>query len=579
MSRQRATRFVFAAISAVGTFVAWSIFRVMVDDWRAALPPIADARIFAQGRRWVVENIMLVQVLFFAIGGLIAVRQCAIGLGILDAGGKRPATKGTGRTRNQWRLEQPLLKWGPEDHWTVGSAFEGTLIVGATGSGKSSGSGRKIAQAMLSDGFGGLVLTAKSDERQVWESYCRATGRWRDLIVFGPESLWRYNFLDHELTRQGSGAGLTENICHLFSTVLEVCDRNSSGGGGREDESYWRRSNQQLLRNTVDLLALAKGTISVHDLYQIVISAPQSMEEVRSDEWRKRSYCFECLAQADAREKSPQQRRDFEMVADYFCVEFPTLSEKTRSIVVSTFTSMADVLNRGLLRELFCGETNLTPEVLEQGRIMLVDLPVREFGTVGRIAQVITKYAFQRSIERRDIGKSPRPVFWFADEAQNFVTSYDQQFQTTCRSARVATVLLTQNIANVEAALGGSDKGRAETMSLCGNLNTKVFHCNSDPQTNEFAANLIGRSRTLLASGNNSYGNEDWFNAATGLGPGAQTSAGFNEAIEYEVQPAEFANLKTGGKANRGVIEAVVFQNGRQFRGTGRTWLPVTFQQ
>lgn len=491
-------------------------------------------------------------------------------------------------SRKQRRMQQgdplavPLLHWSREDTWTVRDALEGTLVLGATGSGKSSGSGRTIAHAMLKAGFGGLVLTAKPDERAVWERYCHETGRSDDLVIFGRDTPHRFNFLDHEATRPGSGAGLTENIVALLATVLEVAERNSAGSGGREDEGYWKRANRQLSRNVVDLLLLAKGRVRVPDMYRVVVSAPTSVGQIASDEWKQQSACFRWLSEADARHKTPQQRSDFAIVADYWLLEFPALSDKTRSVVTSTFTSMTDVLNRGILRELFCGETTLAPEATEAGKIILVDLPVKEFAEVGQFAQVLWKHAFQRSIERRSISESPRPVFLWADEAQHFVTSYDMQFQTTCRAARVATVLLSQNYSNFIAALGGGEKGRAETDSLLANLNTKVMHANGDPVTNEWAAGLIGRSRQFMASGNSSYSAEDEANAAIGMGwlpRSGSSTAGFSEVFEYEVQPREFTRLRTGGPANGGLVDAIVFQNGRTFKESGRNWLPVTFKQ
>jgi hypothetical protein len=364
--------------------------------------------------------------------------------------------------------------------------------------------------------------------------------------------------------------------------VLEVAERNNAGSGGREDEGYWRRANRQLMRNVVDLLVIATGRITVPDLYRAVISAPMSLEQIRSDEWKGKSFCFQCLAEADRRPKTVVQQSDFEIVADYFLVEFPALSDKTRSVVVSTFTSMVDVLNRGILRQLFCTDTNVTPEAAEDGKIILIDLPVKEFAEVGVFAQVLWKYAFQRTIERRDVAANGRPVFLWADEAQHFVTSYDMQFQTTCRSARVATVLLTQNVSNFYAALGGNDKGRSEAASLFANLNTKVFHANGDPVTNEWAASVVGRTLQQFANGNSSSSPEDQAAAMLGLdwlGQSRSATAGFSEAYEFEVQPAAFTQLRTGGPANRGVVDAIVFQNGRVFRETGRTWLPVTFEQ
>ena len=143
--------------------------------------------------------------------------------------------------RRSWRLNYPLLKLSKWDSFTVADAFEGTLVLGATGSGKSTGSGRTLALSYLRAGFGGLVLTAKPDERALWESYCRTAGRWRDLKIFSPTAKLRFNFLDYELNRKGAGAGLTDNLVALFSEILQIAERSGSSGG-REDEGYWRRA-------------------------------------------------------------------------------------------------------------------------------------------------------------------------------------------------------------------------------------------------------------------------------------------------------------------------------------------------
>ncbi|MDX2199509.1 MAG: TraM recognition domain-containing protein [Phycisphaerae bacterium] len=476
-----------------------------------------------------------------------------------------------------WDLDQPLLMLSPQDAWTIRDALEGTIGLGATGSGKTSGSGCPIALAMLRAGFGGTVLTAKRGERELWESYCRATGRLGDLRVIGDGKLC-FNFLNYEAKRPGAGGGISENIVNIFSTVLEAADRTKSGGGGQEDQGFWRRSMRQLVRNCVDLLLLAGVEVSIPSLYRVVISAPQNREQAAAAAWREKSLCFQCLQKAESRAQNPTQQRDFDLVADYFLFEFANLSEKTRSVVVSSFTSLIDVLNRGLLRELFSTTTNITPDVVEEGKIVVIDLPVKEFAEIGVLAQVLWKYMFQRAIERRDVKKSPRPVFLMADEAQYFITSYDQQFQTTCRAARVATVLLSQNVSNFYAALGHGDAGRAEADSLFGNLNTRIFHANGDPITNEWASSLIGRSRQLMSNGGNSQ-SRDWWTAMTGLGDPGQCSAGFSEIFEYEVQPAVFTRLRTGGPANGGIVDAIVVRNGKVFRQTGKVWLPVMFRQ
>lgn len=460
---------------------------------------------------------------------------------------------------------------------TIGQACEGIGILGGTGSGKTSGSGQFFARAFVNNGFGGLVLCAKKDERQLWESYCATAGRQDDLIVFGPDSPWRFGFLDFELSRGGAGAGLTENIVNLFMTVIEVSERNG-GKSSQGGEQYWTRALKQLLRNLTDLLVTAKGRIAISDLYRLAVSAPTSLEQVQSEGWRSSSFCFACLAEADKRPKTRRQQEDFGLVADFFLLEWPALSEKTRSVVLSTFTSLADVLNRGELKKLFSCETNITPQHIERGKIIVVDLPVKEFGDVGLFANVLWKNCFQRSIERRDVSANPRPVFLWQDEAQLFTSDLDQQFQTTARSSRVATVLLTQSISNFYAVMGEGQKGKAQVDSLWGNLNLKVFHAQGDASTNTWTAEMIGRSKQYFVNGSTSRSNEDAYAALFG-GGNVQNSGGFSEQMEFEVQPSHFLSLRTGGAANRFMVDALLFSPVTRFKSTGKNYMPVTFRQ
>ncbi|WP_171473623.1 type IV secretory system conjugative DNA transfer family protein [Frigoriglobus tundricola] len=471
----------------------------------------------------------------------------------------------------------PLLRWTAEESFTLEDACKGLQIWGMTGSGKSSASGHLVALSYLRSGFGGLVLCAKPDEAETWRKYCQQTGRADQLVVFSPSSPWRFNFLDYELSRPGAGAGLTENILRLFMTVAEIAGRGTGGGEGREDEGYWKRSLQQLLRNTIDLLVIATGRVSVPDLYRLVVSAPTSFDQTGSETWQTRSFCWQCLQHGDTASKRGYQAHDFQLVADYFLLEYPGLSEKTRSVIVSTFTSMIDVLNRGVLRELFCTTTNVTPEDCLDGKIVVIDLPVKEFAEVGQFAAVLWKYLFQRAVERRDVRGDPRPVFLFVDESQLFTTAFDALFQTTARSARCCTVFLTQNLNNYLTAYKGPS-GPAEAKSLLGNLTTHVVHALADSDTAQFVAELIGRRRQLFMNGSASHESphpiDDLFGRRSG-----QQSGGFSESFEYDLQPSELFRMKTGGIANNFQVQGLVWRGGRPFPSTCRSYLWTIFDQ
>jgi hypothetical protein len=590
MNRERLTHLTVAAIVIAATFTASSMAEVTFERWRgrAALPsPIPNIKSKTSKqtrpaprerrtevsieRQRLAEHSQQVQWGICGAGGLIVLRQLRVALA---AAGNR----GLSKAGNGTILEKPLIIWAKGIAWTVRDSFAGLFVCGANGSGKSTGSGRAVAMAFLRADYGGLVFTAKAEEVEVWRDYCRQADRESDLLVLAPGEQWRFDPIDYEWNHPGNGAGQTECVVQLLATVLEMADRSGGQGGGRGDEQYWRRAVLQLIRNGIDALGLARGRISIPDLYRLVTSAATSAEQMRSAEWRNSSFCFRCLSEADGQSKSASQARDFELVADYFLVEYPNLSEKTRSVIVSSFTSLIDSLNRGLLRELFCSGTNLTPEDIEQGKIVVIALPVKEFAEVGQYAQVMMKHCFQRAIERRNVSKSPRPVFFFADEAQYFVTAGDMQFLTTCRSARVANVYLTQNVNNLYAALGSGPQGKAQADSILACLNTKIFHSNSCPISNEMASTLIGRTRQFFVNGSTSS-QGDWVGQTFGLGSQAQSSGGVSEHIEFEVQPSEFTSLRTGGPENRLEVDAIVFQNGKVFADTGRTWRRAVFRQ
>jgi hypothetical protein len=217
---------------------------------------------------------------------------------------------------------------------------------------------------------------------------------------------------------------------------------------------------------------------------------------------------------------------------------------------------------------------------MDHGAVVFMGLPIAEYGQGGKLAQGIMRYCFQTNALRRSVNECTRPIFFNGDEFQHFLTSHEQIFQTTCRSARIATVYLTQNIPNIVAALGGGSLAKAQCDSLIANMNTKLFFCNSCSTTNEYAANLVGRTRQFMLNAGQSHSASHWVDSLAGFGGSPPTNnAGMSEVWEYEIQPSAFTTLKTGGFANKGHIETIVVRSGRPFADTGCLWRLVNYQQ
>ncbi len=472
-----------------------------------------------------------------------------------------------------WPDTQGLVAMGA-DPWRIKDACEGTVIFGGTGSGKTSGSGRAIARSFLAAGMGGLVLCAKPDEPALWRGYASETGRGSDLAMFGAGEPWSFNFMDYESTRSGAGAGLTENLVTLFMEVSSIGSGDARARGG---DPFWERAMRSLIRNCVDVLVMAGEPVSLHSMFAVVRSAPADPAGAASPDWKRRSACWERLEAAGERALGTPWAVDYGEVAGYWLGHFPTLGEKTRGSIVAMFSTLAEGLMRGKMRELFCESTTLSPEDAIGGRIVVVNLPVKEWSEVGRMAAVLWKYCLQKAVERRtdNADGRGRPLFIWADECQHFTSRYDPLFQATARSSRAASVYLTQNSPSLCAALGGGAEGRSMTDSLLGNMGTKIFHANSDRETNQLASDLVGkRLQSLRSSGSGS-------SLSLGGQPsvGASANRGRSESMDFEIQPMEFSSLRKGGAENAHASDALVFQNGRLWAGTGRAWQKVAFRQ
>jgi hypothetical protein len=493
-------------------------------------------------------------------------------------------------------LDTPMLKFrgdNPIDYWTIRQSFEGTIITGSVGSGKTSGSGRLLAIKFLEAGFGGLVLVAKTDEKQLFIDYCKEANRSEDLIVIEPGGKHRFNFLEYEALSKGTKRSLTSNIVDVLKTVLKASQEKSSG---KTDDAFWETSTDLMLFNICDLCKLAYNRVTVQDIYEIAQSIPHDVGDLTNDAFKdlgfvkalnaankrvsdkldawERKFSLDDLAALHEKDTYATRAsneipefRTLNYIEDFFKDYFIPLNEKTRSIIEFSLIGFLFRFLREPVFSLFCNEkSTIEPEDCLKGKIILVNLPVKTFDKVGRDAQIMFKYIWQRAMERRDPALGTRPVFLWSDEAQNFIHEHDATYQATARSSRIATVLITQNLANFYANMGG-ERSKHRVMSLLGTLNTKIFHGNADVETNQYASALIGDYQIEKTSVGSNVGVEN-------------ISRSTNTTTEYDrlVRPEMFASLKTGGPCNDFIVEGYFYRQGNPF-STGRNIIKAKFNQ
>jgi TraM recognition site of TraD and TraG len=479
--------------------------------------------------------------------------------GIVDA-----TLGGMFAAKDPWSLDWSLFAWSQADTFTLRNAVESVAIFGELGAAKTTGSAAWILLKYLEIGMGGLVCCVKPGDRELIEAYARQTGRAESLIVVSPGNRWRCNLIRYALMRPGIVGSRVEQIVSLLMTVVEAAERGERGGGN--GDKFWQRSLRQILRNALEICIAASGEVTMAMLHEVITSAPRNHGEVHSAEWQAASACYRLIEQAEGRGRNTREQSDFELAAKYFLRDFPDLPNDTRGSILATYGVMADVLLRGHMADLFDGETSFIPDLTFDGAVIILDLPIKVYGQAGVYVQSAFTYLWQLACEQRNVKTNPRPVFWFVDEAHELVGNYTPEFLATARSARVASVLISQNKPNYLAAMGG-EAGRHRVDAFLGNMGTKIFHANGDPETNKWASDIISEEVQTRTN---------WH----GGGEQGQGRGGGGEAVGRKVMPSEFTSLKKGGAQNGFVTEVIAYQTGASFLANGgEPYLRTAFTQ
>ena len=227
-----------------------------------------------------------------------------------------------------WPDDMPLIEWGDGLPWTLKRSFEGVLIMGATGSGKTSGSGATIAETFLRSGFGGLVMTAKTDEAERWQRLCAHSGREGDFVAVRRGGDWKLNVLAYEAQRPGQGAGLAGNLTSFCRNLLRISTRSQ---GSHSEDPTWQLAGDQLLDATFDLFLLAGGGITFDRLADFVAAAPTRNLPASEADWFNIPVFGGVLEKAKNSIATLEDKRLFDKATSYWFNVYRDYPGRTRS--------------------------------------------------------------------------------------------------------------------------------------------------------------------------------------------------------------------------------------------------------
>ncbi len=363
--------------------------------------------------------------------------------------------------------------------------FTGTILIGATGAGKTACSMYPFTEQLL--GFkasdperklSGIILEVKGDFCRKVRKMLNRLGRKTDYIGISLASEWAYNPLQNDMDGYSMACGIASLMNNLF---------------GKGKDPFWQVAYTNLIKFIIILHKVGFGYVTLFDIYEcticphvferkleeaerrfavkraVAISRSAFMEHVEQlhelgfeadqsgltyrapDSPQVQEALFQYKIQSDLLGE-PQDdltdsdsREQIEAVKRWYEYDWKCIDTKLRTSVVegiSSFLSLFDDNPR--VKRLFCppkelyepgaapikGKQALPPigDLLEQGKIVALDFPIGMSPGLARAIAVMLKLDFERAMLNRipQMEDAPdkhwRPVVFVCDEYQLLAT-------------------------------------------------------------------------------------------------------------------------------------------------------------
>ena len=364
--------------------------------------------------------------------------------------------------------------------------FTGIAILGAIGSGKSSGAMYPFAEQILAykaddkeKRIGGLTLEVKGDFCQKVNEILTRHGRAADYIEISLDSEYRYNPLHNDL----DAYALAYNIASLLNNLF-----------GRGKEPFWQQAYTNLVKFIILLHKVAYDYVTFFDVYQCAISPPLLEERIQEAEeillgrhyvaitpkiygeraadlaglgfvhddkegrylapataelrelLKKRGVPSEARAVLDPSQADPGKLEQLEAVKRWFNDDWKRIEPKLRTSIVegvSVFLSLFD--DNPKVKRVFCPKKECyEPEknvnlrygkplpsfswLIEHGAVCALNFPIGMNAGLAKAVGVMMKLDFERAVLNRvpEMEAHPkryfRQVLFLCDEYQHFAT-------------------------------------------------------------------------------------------------------------------------------------------------------------
>ena len=437
---------------------------------------------------------------------------------------------------------------------------KGLIFTGGIGSGKTKSS-ESLIRALMRAGCPILAVSVKPNEYRRLATLCEEEGVGHRMRRIAPDNPASSIDFAGQLMRGGGAADLAATV-----TTLGDVEKASEGG---QHSAFFRNTEDGSVRYAARLSFLATGRATLDDIYEIISSAPNSLESAEKLEYEPTVNAHTAGFGQDVRRVEGKQTLygfmihklylrtlgdrslvgEFNRIHKFFTREFCA----TENIHGGALAGVNGTLGRFRdppLRDAL-NNNSLTPEMIaEQGLIGLLDYSVMEHGMSARLYNLIWVLLCQRYLMGRDASGVKLPFVILRDECPWVLHGEaDIKANNVLRSQGVCDIALFQDIDTLEVALGGGPKARHEAMAFIANHVHKTCFSNDSEETNRWASTLSGQVREVTVSSGN-HQPQDFAGRALG-------AQGINWSFQYQplIRPEYFSRLP--------VACAYVFSGGR----------------
>ena len=364
---------------------------------------------------------------------------------------------------------------GKDVKWIGGDRFLHMLIIGPTGSGKTSLILIPLIRQDIANGNAVTVIDPKGDLAEL--VYAMGVEYGKDVAYFNPifPDCPYFNPLD----------GNEDRIVETITTIFKMLMPDSS--------TYFTEQADNLLRKAI--MVIKRIELAYTDPQTGISSRPATLitlsDLIFNTEGRGRKMAQELGSLPAINVDEKKQNAD---TRDWFLNKYFSEQSKEYEHTSGVRTQVANLIQNSFLRKVFNppdGKSQINfDEYLEQGKSIAISTAQGELRELSTYLGYFIIFSLEASILRRKGTEETRiPNFLYIDEFQKYANDGFEDILTQGRSFRVSAVLATQARGLIE---GGSKDGKRFLNAVDSNCRNIVLFSGISSTDAKYFSDLFG---------------------------------------------------------------------------------------